>query len=137
MLTKDKKPTVCFDFDGVIHSYTSGWKGDNVIPDPPVDGIKEVIDKLRADGYEVVICSSRCERTEAKVAMLYWLINNGIHVDKFTAEKPPAVCYVDDRAIRFDGKTEGLYEQIKNFESYLQKGDTNDRTRKSRGSVKR
>ena len=49
MLTTDKRPTVCFDFDGVIHSYTSGWKGDDVIPDPPVEGIKEVIDKLRAD----------------------------------------------------------------------------------------
>ncbi len=29
------KQTVVFDFDGVIHSYTSGWKGATVIPDPP------------------------------------------------------------------------------------------------------
>lgn len=29
-------PTVSFDFDGVIHSYRSGWKGAAVIPDPPV-----------------------------------------------------------------------------------------------------
>lgn len=123
MLTKENRPTVCFDFDGVIHSYTSGWKGDDVIPDPPVKGIKEVIDKLRKEGYKVVICSSRCERTQAKVAMLYWLNKNGIHVDYFTNEKPPAVCYIDDRAIRFDGKTNGLYEQIKNFQSYLQKGE--------------
>lgn len=35
------KQTVVFDFDGVIHSYTSGWKGETIIPDPPVPGIKE------------------------------------------------------------------------------------------------
>lgn len=29
------KPILCLDFDGVIHSYASGWKGADVIPDPP------------------------------------------------------------------------------------------------------
>jgi len=28
------KPILCLDFDGVIHSYSSGWKGADVIPDP-------------------------------------------------------------------------------------------------------
>ena len=32
--------TVVFDFDGVVHSYTSGWQGEDTIPDPPVPGIK-------------------------------------------------------------------------------------------------
>lgn len=54
-------PTVSFDFDGVIHSYRSGWKGAAVIPDPPVEGIKEVIEQLISDGLCVVICSSRAE----------------------------------------------------------------------------
>lgn len=33
-----RKPILCLDFDGVIHSYSSGWKGADVIPDPPVAG---------------------------------------------------------------------------------------------------
>ena len=43
-------PTVVFDFDGVIHSYTSGWKGVANIPDPPVPGIREALADLRAAG---------------------------------------------------------------------------------------
>ncbi len=37
------KPILCLDFDGVIHSYTSGWKGADVIPDPPVEGAMQFI----------------------------------------------------------------------------------------------
>ena len=37
------KPILCLDFDGVIHSYSSGWKGAAVIPDPPVDGAMRFI----------------------------------------------------------------------------------------------
>lgn len=32
-------PILCLDFDGVCHSYTSGWKGAAVIPDPAVPGL--------------------------------------------------------------------------------------------------
>ena len=37
------KKTVVFDFDGVIHSYASGWKGTTCIPDPPVHGIEKAL----------------------------------------------------------------------------------------------
>lgn len=66
-------PTVSFDFDGVIHSYRSGWKGAAVIPDPPVEGIKEVIEQLISDGLCVVICSSRAESFEGQTAIAEWL----------------------------------------------------------------
>ena len=33
---KDYKPTVVFDFDGVIHSYRSGWKGPGDNPPTPL-----------------------------------------------------------------------------------------------------
>ena len=48
----DKK-TIVFDFDGVIHSYTSGWQGISVIPDPVVPEIQAAINYLRMEGYAV------------------------------------------------------------------------------------
>lgn len=108
-------PTVVFDFDGVIHSYTSGWKGTRVIPDPVVPGIAEVIAKLRERGYHVAVCSSRCSTLEGVAAVAEYLHAAGIQVDDITCEKPPALVYVDDRAIRFDGTTDNLYEEIVDF----------------------
>lgn len=113
-----EKPTVVFDFDGVVHSYSSGWMGATVIPDPPVDGIKEVIDELRKD-YKVIIVSTRSSDSFGREAMRRWLNRYDIKVDGVMATKPPAFCYIDDRAICFDGKTEGLVEKVKTFKTWL------------------
>lgn len=110
--------TVVFDFDGVIHSYTSGWKGIDIIPDPPVPGIKEAIAEIRAAGYEVIVVSSRCERLAGIEAIYKWLDDHGIVVDGVLARKPPAVAYIDDRAICFDGKPETLLGKIQAFKPW-------------------
>lgn len=108
------KKTVVFDFDGVIHSYTSGWKGVEVIPDPPVPGIKEAIDRIR-ENYYVVVVSSRCNSVEGIWAIMAYLNKHNIIVDDVVKEKPPAVVYVDDRAICFDGHPETLLDKINGF----------------------
>jgi hypothetical protein len=41
-----KKGTVVFDFDGVIHSYTSGWQGEGVANDPIVPGMAEELKRI-------------------------------------------------------------------------------------------
>ena len=93
-------PTVSFDFDGVIHSYRSGWKGAAVIPDPPVEGIKEVIEQLISDGLCVVICSSRAESFEGQTAIAEWLKHYGFPMVQIQARKVPSIVHVDDRTIR-------------------------------------
>lgn len=97
-------PTVSFDFDGVIHSYRSGWKGAAVIPDPPVEGIKEVIEQLISDGLCVVICSSRAESFEGQTAIAEWLKHYGFPMVQIQARKVPSIVHVDDRTICFDGE---------------------------------
>ena len=109
---------VCFDFDGVIHSYTSGFLGDGIIPDPPVPGISQVIDRLHDAGYTVVVCSSRSATAEGRKAMWEWFDKWDITIDDIYATKPPARCYVDDRAVLFTGDTSTLFETIDSFEPW-------------------
>lgn len=66
------KPILCLDFDGVLHSYTSGWKGATVIPDPPVPGALEfVVGAL--ERFQVAILSSRSHQWFGRFAMKRWL----------------------------------------------------------------
>ena len=62
------KPILCLDFDGVIHSYTSGWKGADVIPDPPVDGALDFLERASAH-FDVQIFSSRSNQPGGIEAM--------------------------------------------------------------------
>lgn len=119
------KKTIVFDFDGVIHSYISGWKGTTVIPDEPVPGIKEAIDSIRSEGYEVVIVSTRTASMEGLSAVTDWLNKYGIVVDAVSAEKPPALVYIDDRAICFDGDPSSLLDKIKTFQPWHKRKKTN------------
>lgn len=120
------KPNIVFDFDGVIHSYTSGWKGAGNIPDPVVSGISDAINELRDRGYRVVVVSARCSTPEGMGAVRHYLKKNEIVVDDVMAEKPPALCYIDDRAIRFDGHPEKLVWQVVNFRTWLEGVARND-----------
>ena len=117
------KKTVVFDFAGVIHSYASGWKGATNIPDPPVVGIKEAINSIRKAGYEVVIVSTRCNEPGGVAAICDYLNLHQIEVDNITAEKPPAIVYIDDRAICFDGHADTLLDKINSFKPWYKKED--------------
>lgn len=108
------KPILCLDFDGVIHSYSSGWKGADVVPDPPVEGaIAFMLGAL--NHFDVVIFSSRSNQSGGLDAMRAWLRDEsgaawhesvdgpGIENVRFVTEKPPALVTIDDRALTFDG----------------------------------
>lgn len=111
------KKRVVFDFDGVIHSYTSGWQGIEIIPDPPVPGIKEALKEITEAGYEIAVVSTRCHTLEGMKAITDYLKEHDllIYVSTINADKPPAMAYIDDRAICFDGKPETLLSKIEVF----------------------
>jgi hypothetical protein len=63
-----KPPILCLDFDGVIHSYSSGWKGARNIPDPPVDGVGAFLLEALLH-FRVAILSSRSHQWGGRRAM--------------------------------------------------------------------
>ncbi|MGW7723109.1 hypothetical protein ACWGJ6_07135 [Streptomyces canus] len=91
---------VAVDFDGVLHSYTSGWTGYQPI-DPPEPGAREFVEWLMDQGAEVVIVSSRANRRRGVRAIRQWLQVHGFPEVEITHRKVRAVAYVDDRAVPY------------------------------------
>ena len=108
------RSTICLDFDGVIHSYQSGWMGEEIIPDPPIHRVDLAVKRLRKD-YRVVVYSARCRTAEGRQAIADWLARHNIEVDEVCETKPVAHVYVDDRAVRFTGDWDQTIEDIYGF----------------------
>lgn len=117
---KGDKPILCLDFDGVIHSYISGWKGAAKIPDPPVQGAFEFIGEA-IQYFEVVVFSSRSTQPGGIIAMQEWFLQHGWPADdegnpegiSFPTEKPAAFLTIDDRALTFTGMWPDAKELLK------------------------
>jgi hypothetical protein len=113
-VVKEKKYTVCVDFDGVLHSYTTPWINAHTIPDPPVAGAILWLITMLAK-FEVVIFSTRCKTWRGRRAIRRWLYEHGggaffecvgargLEDITLAKTKPAALIYLDDRAVRFTG----------------------------------
>lgn len=112
----EQKPILCLDFDGVIHSYTSGWQGADVVKDPPVPGAALFVHDAIYH-FDVQIFSSRSGQTGGIVAMQKYLhaaiaeiVDEALAAEialfqvKWPTEKPPAMVTIDDRALTFTGE---------------------------------
>lgn len=106
----DSRPTVCVDLNGVLDTY-SGWQG-YVSWHPPRPGAADFLRELRGRGFRVVVLTAR-ERAEAEG----WLRENRLRelVDEVTNTKPPALAYVDDRAVCFRGEFADTLRELGEF----------------------
>lgn len=137
------KPILCVDFDGVIHSYSSGWQGPDIVSDPPVAGALRWLWRA-LDHWDVQIYSSRSKHPEGIEAMRTYMVEEGAkefgmghpmgqlrrdlaepyqYPVKFVAEKPAAFLTIDDRAICFDGDWSALDPaDLLNFKPWNKRG---------------
>ena len=105
------KPPICVDFDGVLNNY-AGYDGENL--GTIKHGAKEFLQKLNEE-YTVTILTVRGYEPVMK-----WLDENQLleYVDFVTKIKPPAVAYIDDRAVCFKGDYKETLEELKGFKTY-------------------
>jgi len=99
-----RRYTIATDFDGVIHSFQTPWISPHVIVDLPVPGAIEWLNAIVRD-FDVVILTTRAATAAGCDAVWEWLIENGYTGPRLrvTAQKPPALVYIDDRGWRFEG----------------------------------
>lgn len=90
---------ILIDFDGVIHKASRGYQ-EGVIYDEPTPNCVYSINNLINQGYEVVIFTARTEGDYPNI--IKWLKDYGFPELDITNVKPQdALCFIDDRAIRF------------------------------------
>lgn len=105
---EDATTTVCVDLNGVLDTYC-GFTGK---PYPVRPGAKEFLMELKKLGFRVVILSSLLPDE-----VYSWLKETKLYgyVDSITSTKVPAIVYLDDRGITFDGDFQHALEAIKHF----------------------
>jgi hypothetical protein len=114
----DETENVGVDFDGVVHLCSRGFY-DGTIYDPPVLGSKDALQRL-SEKYRVIIFSAKARHDrplidgKTGIQLIWeWLEKHDMakYVSDVTAEKPRAVFYIDDKALRFHNWSE-TFEQI-------------------------
>lgn len=120
------KKIIAIDFDGVLHSYVSGWYGADIIIDPPSKGaIKWLEELVDNDDLEVVIFSTRNFIEGGIQAMKQWLVDWEFPKEKlsrldFPIHKPANFLLIDDRAWCFNGTFPDV-KTIKEFKAWHEK----------------
>jgi len=112
-----RKPILSLDFDGVIHSYSSGWQGAGACNDPPVEGTTAFLVEATKH-FRVMVHSSRSKSLSGRRAMKRYVrkyfavpltFSSDHEVDflheaiEFPWFKPSASVTIDDRALTFTG----------------------------------
>jgi hypothetical protein len=92
------KPTLSLDFDTVINPYSKGWDGGKITDRHPTIGARGALERL-ADKYRLVVTTARTDHDPVRQALDDWGLSQ--YIDDVSNVKPPAVAYVDDKAVQW------------------------------------
>jgi hypothetical protein len=105
----DEQINLGIDFDGVIHKNSKGFF-DGTIYDDPIEGTEEALKKL-SDKYTLICYTAKAKPDRMLIngktgteLVWEWLKKHKFdkYISKVTSEKPRAVAYIDDKAIKFN-----------------------------------
>jgi len=100
---------LAIDFDGVIHKNSKGFF-DGTVYDSPIPGAIDAIKEL-SKTYTLIIFTAKVKPDRPLIngktgEQLIWdwlgKYNLNSYIKEVTYEKPRAIAYIDDRAIRFE-----------------------------------
>jgi hypothetical protein len=118
---KEESKTIAIDFDGVIHSFEFGFH-DGTIYGTPIEGSIDALKSL-SQKYNLVLYTAKAKPDRPLIngktgteLVWEWLEKYNIsqYITEITAEKPRAICYIDDKAIRFISWEQTL-EELNDF----------------------
>ena len=104
----DELVNLGIDFDGVIHKNSKGYY-DGTIYDEPIEGVHEAL-KTLSNKYTLILFTTKAKPDRGlingrhTVELIWeWLKKHNLdqYISKVTSEKPRAVVYIDDKALRF------------------------------------
>lgn len=116
------KGVICVDYDATLVP----WGELDSVPEP-LPGAVKALQRFKEAGYKIVILTSRMSPTwwaaegwpnSPQIASRWWysvadvLERHGIPFDMITAEKVPAVYYIDDRAVSFRNNWEEIERMV-------------------------
>jgi hydroxymethylpyrimidine pyrophosphatase-like HAD family hydrolase len=113
--------TVAFDLDGTVLEYDEGMAEADQFGSP-IPGMVSEMRKLWKDGWKIIIWTCR-PRSQEMVDHLnnHRIPFHEINVNTSMFHASPKIyadVYVDDRAISFNGDTEGLARRVKEHQPW-------------------
>lgn len=105
---EDEKTNIGIDFDGVIHKNSKGFN-DGTIYDTAIKGTKQAL-KVISQRYTIIVFTAKAKSDRplvdgktGKQLVWEWLKEKKLdkYITEVTSEKPRAVAYIDDKAIKF------------------------------------
>ena len=105
----DEQVNLGVDFDRVIHKCSKGFY-DGTVYDDPIEGTEEALKKL-SEKYTLICYTAKAKPDRGLVngktgteLVWDWLKKHKFdkYISKVTSEKPRAVAYIDDKAVRFN-----------------------------------
>lgn len=117
----DEKINLGIDFDGVIHKNSKGFY-DGTVYDDPIEGTEEALRELSSK-YTLICYTAKAKPDRMLIngktgtqLVWDWLKKHKFdkYISKVTSEKPRAVAYIDDKAIRFNN-WESCFKDLKDL----------------------